>query len=319
MARSFSHSRRDFIKLSSLALLGSTPITSLANSISQFSGSKELKIFIFSKHLQFLNYREMCNAAKEMGFDGIDLTVRPKGHVLPETVTEDLPKATEAMTAFGLLPLMVTTKVMDANIPTDRKVLETISKLGYKYYRTGWYRYKKDADIQQGVSAARKNLIELAKLNRKLGISGSYHNHSGNFIGASIWDLYQALEGLSPEQMGCQYDISHATIEGGKNWDIDFRLIKNHINTLVVKDFKWGKAGGIWKPVFTALGEGMVNFKKYFSLLKKNNINAPLSIHYEYDLGGAEHGGIPSIDQKEVFKKMKNDLMFIRKVWKDAI
>ena len=45
-----------------------------------------LKIHIFSKHLQFLIYKDMAEAAAEMGFDGIDLTVRPNGHVLPERV-----------------------------------------------------------------------------------------------------------------------------------------------------------------------------------------------------------------------------------------
>jgi L-ribulose-5-phosphate 3-epimerase len=34
-----------------------------------------LKINIFSKHLQFLNYHDMAEAVAEMGFDGIDLTV----------------------------------------------------------------------------------------------------------------------------------------------------------------------------------------------------------------------------------------------------
>ena len=34
-----------------------------------------LDIHIFSKHLQFLNYRDMADAARTLGFDGIDLTV----------------------------------------------------------------------------------------------------------------------------------------------------------------------------------------------------------------------------------------------------
>src|SRR5205814_8116826 len=57
---------------------------------------ERLKIHIFSKHLQFLNYHDMAEAAAEMGFDGIDLTVRPSGHVLTERVETDMPKAVEA-------------------------------------------------------------------------------------------------------------------------------------------------------------------------------------------------------------------------------
>ena len=69
----------------------------------QNSPGDRLKIHIFSKHLQFLNYQDLAEAAAEMGFDGIDLTVRPKGHVLPERVESDMPKAVEAMRKVGLI------------------------------------------------------------------------------------------------------------------------------------------------------------------------------------------------------------------------
>jgi len=290
--------------------------SSLLNSNSQ--NNSNLKIFIFSKHLQFLNYKEMSEAAKEMGFDGIDLTVRPQGHVLPERVADDLPKATETMKSFGLLIEMLTTKVNDAADPVTRKVLEVVSQQGYRFYRPAWFRYDLDKNISEQTFMFREKFTALAQLNKELGISGSYHNHSGNFMGASIWDLYNALEGILPEQRGSQYDIMHATVEGGKNWEIGLNLIKDEINTLVVKDFKWGKVEGKWKTVHVPMGEGMVDFKKYFSLLKKYGINVPLSIHYEYDLGGAEHGQKPTIDKKEVFKKMKKDLMFVKKMWQNS-
>ena len=38
------------------------------------------------------------------------------------------------------------------------------------------------------------------------------------------------------------------------------------------------------------LGEGAVDFKKYFGLVKKLNISCPVSVHYEYPIGGAENG-----------------------------
>jgi L-ribulose-5-phosphate 3-epimerase len=42
------------------------------------------KISIFSKHLQWLDYKGMAKVLSEIGFDGTDLTLRPGGHVLPE-------------------------------------------------------------------------------------------------------------------------------------------------------------------------------------------------------------------------------------------
>lgn len=320
MFKSKPHSRRDFIKFLSVSALGSTPFVSLAKSLSDnnLSNDKDLRIFIFSKHLQFLDYKIMCEAVKEIGFDGIDLTVRPNGHVLPESVAEDLPLATEVMKSFELLPNLLTTSVSDANNELDIKVIELAAQLGYNFYRPGWFRYRTDNDVQESLLIFKEKIKALAVLNKRLGISGSYQNHSGHYMGASIWDLDKILEGISPKHMGCQYDIMHSKVEGGKNWEIDFRAIRDHINTLVVKDFKWGKVNGKWRTISTQLGDGMVNFSEYFSLVKKYNINVPISLHCEYDLGGAERGGFPTIDKKEVFRRLKKDLDYIRKVWKEG-
>jgi len=213
---------------------------------------------------------------------------------------------------------VLTTKVLDADNPDDRRVLETASQLGYDLYRAGWYRFSDEVEILETARLARERLQGLARLGSELGISGAYENHSGHFFGSSIWSLDQALEGLLPGHMGCQYDIMHATVEGGKNWQMGLKLIRDHINSLIVKDFKWEKAGGKWKPVFVPIGEGMIDFVSYFSLLKKYGINVPVIIHCEYDLGGAERGGSPSIDHKVVFDHLKHDLQFVREAWRKA-
>lgn len=318
MKNEILYSRRNFMKISTVGVIGGLTVPIVANTMlkSELSEKQNLKVFVFSKHLQFLDYSGICEAAKEMGFDGIDLTVRPKGHVLPENVEKDLPVATETMKSYGLLPQMITSKVTDANNPIDQKVLEVAGKLGYQYYRPGWFRYQDDQTVSETLNSSKEKLSALAQLNAKLGLSGSYHNHSGNFVGSAVWDLQQILEGIDPDFMGCQYDIMHATVEGGKNWEFGFRRIKDYINTIVVKDFRWKKSGSKWTVEFCPLGEGMVDFKKFFSLLKSYNINVPISIHYEYDLGGAEHGLNPTISPKEVFGIMKKDLAFIRETWK---
>ena len=104
-------SRRRFAKLG-VAALGSVPLMGFNTPI--FNAPKDsISVNLFSKHLQFLNYNDMAAAASEIGFDGLDLTLRPKGHVLPERVVDDLPKAAEAMSKYGMLPNMFTTNVWD--------------------------------------------------------------------------------------------------------------------------------------------------------------------------------------------------------------
>ena len=312
--------RRNFTKLSAAAI-GSIPFTGFSNAF--FNGvttpKDGLNVSLFSKHLQFLDYNEMAAAAAEMGFDGLDLTVRPKGHVLPEKVVDDLPRAVAAMKKYDINPHMMTTNVWDLKDMKQKTVLETAGNLGFTHYRTGWLKYPEDRTIAESQKLYGEQAKVLESVNKKLGLIGCYQNHAGNHVGAPIWDLPPILEASNNQYIGAQYDIRHAVVEGGTSWELGLREIEPFIKSIVIKDFKWGQVDGKWVPINTPLGEGMVDFHHYFSLLKKYKINVPVSLHLEYDLGGAEHGATEiSIAKKEVYAQMKKDLNFLRETWQDA-
>lgn len=313
-------SRRQFTKQTTTVLAG-IPLLHINGAFaSSFStANNKLEINLFSKHLQFLDYNEMSAQAAEIGFDGLDVTVRPKGHVLPERVVDDLPLAVEAMKKYGLKPQMMTTNVWDITKPEEKQVLEAASNAGFSHYRTGWLSYPEDVSIDVSQAQFAAQAVKLSEVNKDLGLVGCYQNHAGNHVGAPIWDLPPIFANANSNYLGCQYDIRHAVVEGGKSWELDLRRIQPFIKSLVIKDFKWGIKDGVWQPINTPLGEGMVDFTHYFSLLKKYKINVPISLHLEYDLGGAEHGATKiTMDKKEVFAKMKKDLTFIKETWKKA-
>ena len=64
----------------------------------------------------------------------------------------------------------------------------------------------------------------------------------------------------------------------------------------------------------------MVDFKNYFSLLKKYNLmDIPISLDCGYDWGGAEQGAKEiSITKEEVYKRIKKDLEFLKNAWRQA-
>ena len=307
------YNRRDFFKnISQLAIALSIPsIYSNVNAASLSDCNQHISIF--SKHLQWLDYQSMSDAIAEMGFNGVDLTVRPKGHVLPERVEEDLPKAAEACKNSGIDLLMITTAIKDVDEPMTKKILKTASKCGVKYYRTNWYPYDDSKDFESNLILFKEKLERLAELNNEYGLKGAYQNHAGIHFGSSVWDLGMVLNQIKNDGMGMQYDICHATTEGNQAWPVGFKFALPFINSIDIKDFKWEKQGNVWKKQFVPLGEGMVDFKKFFSLIEKNNIRVPFSLHYEYKLGGAEHGARKlSISRKEVLKKMKSDLDLLK-------
>ncbi len=314
-------SRRKFIKDSVIAgtLLPFLSSDIYAGMLKETKALDALNVSVFSKHLQFLNYKDMADAAAEIGFNGVDLTVRPKGHVLPERVEMDLPKAMEAIQKAGLATTMITTAVQDANDPTDKKLLETASGLGVKYYRMNWLKYPEGKSIPEAMMQFKKTLTEISHLNRKLNITGCYQNHSGNLAGASIWELWEILKNADQRNMGVQYDIRHAVVEGGMSWKNGLNLIHPHIKILAIKDCVWTKKNGSWIVENVPLGEGMVDFKSYFKMLKEFNIQVPISLHYEYPMGGAEHGASSiSTDKQIIFAHMKRDLNKLKQLWQEA-
>lgn len=309
-------SRRKFVNKVS----GAGIVLPFMQPLDLFKGSTATSsVHVFSKHLQFLDIKNMATAAADIGFDGVDLTVRPGGHVLPERVTEDLPKAVSALKEKGLQSIMMATEITDAANPVSRNVLQSASSLRIKYFRTGYFRYPAQGSLPEMLKQYENQLNALAAFTAPLGIRGAYQNHAGNYVGASTWELYQIIKSADKTGLGCQFDIRHAVVEGGQSWPQSIRLLSPYINTINIKDFLWEKINGKWSVKNVPLGEGMVDFPKYFSLLKQYGVQVPVSLHFEYELGGAGEGARQiSISQNSVFEAMHRDLVKLRGWLKDA-
>ncbi len=317
-----SISRRNFLKRSaliaaSIPFLGAGEKLLAVNTVTQ--NTDKLDISIFSKHLQFLDYKALGEKVAAMGFDGIDLTVRKGGHVEPLKVKTDLPKAVDEIKKGGSKVTMMSTTIEKVSNPLDVDVLNTASECGIKYYRPNWFKYPEGKTLPESLDMYALQIKELSLLNKKLGIIGCYQNHAGNLVGGSLWEVYKILELANKEYFGSQYDIRHAKVEGANSWVNGLELIHKQIKTIVVKDYKWGIINGKWELINVPIGDGMVDFTKFFRMLKNYQIKVPVSMHCEYDLGGAEKGNRTiSVYPQVVFDAMTKDLNAIQKLWKEA-
>lgn len=307
--------RRNFIKTTAL---GSVGISIAGNNYSfardLIDNSVKRPIHIFTKCLQFLNFDEIGEVLARYGFDGADLTVRSGGQILPENVKSDLPKAMKTLRKHGVGSNMITTQVNDPEGEHTIPILKTMADLGIKYYRMGYLSYDEKLSVTENLENHKYTFEKLEKLNREYGVTANYQNHSGTRIGGPVWDLYHLLKDRNPDYIGVQYDIRHATVEGAVSWPIGMKLLAPWIRTTDIKDFIWKKNDdGKWIIKNVPLGEGMVDFDKYFKMYKSFGIEAPVSIHYEYDLGGAEHGDKnPEMNREEIFSWLEKDIKFLK-------
>ncbi len=313
-------SRRDFLAMIAAAGAG-LPFTGIEHSGMETvkAQTDKRRIHVFSKHVQWLDYSALAETIAAAGFDGVDLPVRPGGHLLPERVQEDLPRAVEAMRKAGLNMDLITTAIANAREAHTEIILKTASALGVKYYRMAWIDYDNVLGIIDNLEALKSRFRDLAAINEHYQIHGAYQNHAGVKVGAPVWDLWHLLKDLDPRWLGCQYDVRHATVEGGNSWELGFKLISSHIKTTVIKDFKWSHRDRKWQAESCPLGEGMVDFRKYFALVKEMNIDGPISMHFEYPIfQKSEENLSVSAKTRKVIAVMQKDLQTLRGMMEEA-
>lgn len=275
------------------------------------------QVCLFSKILHGIsNYQELAETIARLGFDAIDLTVRPGGHVLPGQVEENLPRMAEAAAKAGIRLGMITTQITNPGLPETEQILKSMALSGIKYYRRDGESWKGMTSPLERIKELQADLRGLAALNKKYGVYAGIHNHSGFDLGATPWEVYEMVKELPAEQIGSNFDIAHATIEGGLGgWRSGFRLLAadHRIRMSAVKDFVWERQNGQWQPRFCPLGQGMVDWKTYFSYLKEIQFNGPISMHIEYP----GEGTTPQEKERDLLEKIKQDLALVRSLMKE--
>jgi len=257
-----------------------TAVSPWLGSATQAAGREltDQPICVFTKPFHSLSFDELAERIAELGCDGIEAPIRPKGHIEPANVEEQLPKLVDALRRRDLEITIMASDINDARDPLTEKVLRTAASLGIQRYRMKYLKYDPKRSVPEQLNDWRVQLRDLAALNFELGIRAVYQNHASNkMLGAALWDLQQVLDGIPVEHIGVAYDIRHATVEGGMSWPITFRMIRPHIDTVYVKDFQWTEKGA--KNV--ALGEGRID-PSFFRMLAESEFRGPISLHEEY-------------------------------------
>jgi L-ribulose-5-phosphate 3-epimerase len=262
----------------------------------------------FSKHLPDLNWTDLAAATIDMGFDGIDLTVRSKGHVAPERVAEDLPRALDAIRAKGTSVAMITTELTSASHPTANAIFAAAGKAGIKLAKVGYWKYALK-DVRAEAAAMGRDLEGLATLAKSHGVTIGVHNHQGN-IGASVWDIAPQIDKLDAQAIGYYFDPRHALMEGGGVvWKTATLLALPRMKMISVKDAFWEKTPKGWVAQHCPMGEGMMDWPWFATTIASSTFAGPISLHVEYTIAGAT----PEELRRNMMTAAKRDLEFTKR------
>jgi sugar phosphate isomerase/epimerase len=308
MSEEINADRRTFLRQSLLtAAAAALPPAAAEAAVAPARARRPGPLCLFSKPLPHMGYAELARSVRQAGFEGIDLTVRPGGHVVPERVTVDLPRAAEAIRSEGLAMPFITTDLHEASDPGADATLATAGKLGIHLFKPGYYQYRY-RNVQAELQEAGRKFRSLAALGARHGVAIGYHNHEG-MIGAPVWDMASVILPMDPRWSGFYFDVRHATVEGGSaGWRVAAHLVQPRLKMIGMKDFYWEKTSRGWKIIDCPLGQGMVHWPEYFRILAQAGYSGPVSLFLEYDIPGRTIAE----QQDNTLAAAKRDLGFLR-------
>lgn len=248
-----------------------------------------MQFVLFTDNLADLTVPEACAAAHRTGFDGIDLTLRPGGHVLPEDAGTGLVEARRAADEAGVALPMISTGLTDVDSPHAEAIFAAAAHDGVRRLKLGYWDYHPFGTLAEQLDEARARLRRLARLGREYAVLPCVHCHSGRFLAAGGAQLYLLLRDFDPAEVGAYVDPMHMAIEGGlAGWEMGLDLLAPWVALVGVKDFRWVPGDPDpdghrrWRWEYCPLGEGQAPLPEFFGYLKQLAYDGVVSLHSEY-------------------------------------
>jgi len=279
-----------------------------------------MEFCVFSKHFQTMGADELGRCLSDLGVAGVDLTVRPGGHVEPEKVKEELPRFQQTLAGHGIKVSMLTTSITGADEPNAEAVIETAGKLGVQYIKLGYWRYGGFGTYRKLEAEVKAALKGLEPLLKEHGVRAGFHTHSGRCMGLNAEFALRLIEERDPEAIGLYYDAGHCTIEGGEcGWMMGLELARDRLIMVAVKDMAFfrmnsptaGRKG--WRLLMVPMDAGLVDWPAFIRCLREIDFKGPVSFHSEYQ------GPYSFLDMtpEQVVEQTRKDLAYFRSLMAD--
>lgn len=280
--------RRDFMRLTALSGIVASSLSKSEMRGAEKATEKKDLFCAFTESFQDWPIESVCEKFKAAGLDGLDLTVRPGGHIEPKDAKAKLPVATAAARKHGVEINMLSTAITDADADGEA-ILGACGELGIPRIKLGYYRTASFGKLLAEIDDTRRRLEGVAKLARKHGVLPCVHIHSGDTIPASGPVAYLLLRDFAPEEVGAYVDPMHMTIEGGiGGWRQSLDLLAPWIAISSLKNCMWqtlprdGRGQIPWRPVKCPLADGIAPIPDYLQSLRELGYRGLYTLHSEY-------------------------------------
>jgi len=265
------------------------------------------QLTVFTKPWPEMPLAELGRLVKGMGFDGVELPVRPGYQVTPEDAAGRLPEAHRILQDQGV-------KIGTVAATADRDIIAACGEAGVPVVRI-----MVDVDPRVGYYETEKRTRErfdsLLPLLEESGVVLGVQNHCGNMIGSAI-GLMHLIEGYDPGRVGAVLDLAHCGLVGEPE-DMAIDICWSHLLLLNLKSAYWVRSAGPevrdapWRVYWTAGGHGIVSWRAAVRELRRRRYDGDICLTAEYSIPPDAAGPRGEI----VGAYLRRDLEYLRELF----
>ncbi len=260
--------------------------------------AKEIRFSVFTKPWK-QPLPELASFVAGLGFDGIELPVRPGYQVEPEHIGRDLPRAAALLREHGL-------EIASIAGPTDEPAIAACAESGVPVIRI-CPSIRKDETYLEGEERLRREYDALAPLLDRYGVTLGLQNHCGRFI-ANAMGLRSVLRGYDPRHVAAVWDAAHNALNGEEP-DLALDIVWPQLCMVNLKNAIWQQVTGPeaevarWKAYWTSGRQGLASWPRVADELKRRGYRGVLCLTAEYS------------DEHSVDRLIAEDLHFARSLF----
>jgi sugar phosphate isomerase/epimerase len=257
--------------------------------------SDKIAISVFTKPWPKKSIAELGHLVHWMGFDGIELPVRPGFPVNPENAATELPKAVKTLadhdvtiySVAGTATEGMITACSAAGVPTLR-VMVPVGEAGYLATEN---RTRKEFDAILPV---------LEREHVRIGVQ----NHCGRFV-CNASGLRAVVGNYDPKYIGAIWDAAHNALQGEEP-ELALEIVWTHLCMVNLKNAVWRRKNAAnapipdWTPYWTPGREGLASWTRVAAELKRRRFGGVICLTAEYS------------DEAQVDRFISDDLNFAR-------
>jgi sugar phosphate isomerase/epimerase len=233
---------------------------------------------------------ELGAYVRELGFDGIELPVRPGYQITPEGVVQ-LPAAAAQLRDQGI-------RIESVAGPTDERTIAACAEAEVPIIRT-MVRIGSDG-YMASVAQAQRTYEDLLPSLEAAGVRIGVQNHCDRFV-CNAMGLRHLLEPFDPRHVCAVWDAAHNALNG-EDPEMALEIVWPWLGMVNLKNAVWQRTVGPeaevaqWRHYWTSARHGLASWERVAQELERRAYAGPVCLTAEY----SDHDAVDRLVRRDV-------------------